>query len=113
MPVIPCRTCPWRKSSTVGGSDIPQFSLDKMRNLTCTVGEGDAFRSIMACHHSADGEETPCVGYLAREGYSNLSVRIMAMQGRVDLHAIVDACDDLDLWPNFADMLAAYEEASR
>lgn len=113
MSATPCPTCPWRKSSTVGGFDIPRFDLDKMRNLIDTVGDGDDFRTVMACHYSPCGGETACVGYVAVEGYSNLNVRIMAARGRIDLPAIWDACESLDLWPSFGEMLAAYEDANR
>ncbi len=82
-----------------------------MRNLRNTVGHGDAFRVIMACHYSEEGGETPCIGYVAQEGWSNLSLRMMAMEGRIDIRAIVEACEGLDLWPNFFEMLDAYEEA--
>lgn len=112
MSDVPCPTCPWRRSSTVGGFDIPGFDLDKMRGLRNTVGEGDAFRPIMACHYSPCGEETACVGYVAVEGYSNLAIRVADIQGRLDLAAIWAACDELDLWPSFVEMLAAYEEAN-
>ena len=110
--VVPCQTCPWRKSSTVGGADIPHFDLDLMRRLANTVGPGDDFRTIMACHGSACGAETICVGYAAIEGYSNLSVRLMAARGEIDLPAIVQACEPLDLWPVFGDILNAYEAAA-
>lgn len=113
MPNIPCPTCPWRRSSTVGGADIPNFDLCKMRNLVHTVGPDDNFRTIMACHYSEEGDETPCIGYVAVEGYSNLSVRLMAMNGKLDLPAIWDAAEGLDLWPSFHEMLAAYEEANQ
>jgi hypothetical protein len=107
MKTVPCATCPWRKSSTIGGSDIPGFSIEMMRNLACTVGPGDAFRKVMACHGSDEGKEEPCIGYLAVEGYSNLNARLM----QVDWHAIDLACADIDFWPSFEEMLAAYEEA--
>lgn len=111
MSDTPCPTCPWLRSSTVGGSDIPGFSIEMMRGLSNTVGPGDDFRPIMACHGSACGAERICVGYAAIEGYSNISVRLMAARDELDLRAIWDACDALDLWPSFAEMLAAYEEA--
>jgi hypothetical protein len=79
-----------------------------MRNLACTVGTGDKFRQVMACHGSPDGAEEPCIGYVAVEGYSNLNVRLM----RLDWRAIDEATAELDLWPSFAEMLTAYEEAS-
>lgn len=111
MSTTPCPTCPWRKSSTVGGADIPGFSLEMMRGLANTVGDGDDFRPIMACHGSACGAEMICVGYAAIEGYTNLAVRMMALRGEVDLPAIWEACELLDLWPSFDEMLSAYEEA--
>lgn len=115
MSAAPCATCPWRKTSTVGGADIPGFNLDLMRGLRCTVGDGDDFRQVMACHYSPEppgGHMRPCAGYVARHGYSNLYVRMMAMAGEIDLPAIVEACDALDLWPSFPEMLAAYEVAA-
>jgi len=119
---VPCPTCPWRTSSTVGGSDIPLFDIDKMRGLrntvpgddnACVVGDpnGDAIRPIMACHYSACGAETPCVGYLYRHGWSNIAVRLMSARGAVDLDAIDEQCSKLDLWPDFHTMLDAYEAA--
>jgi len=107
----PCPTCPWRKSSTVGGADIPRFDIALMRRLTSTVGRGDAFRRIMACHGSACGGETPCIGYVHVEGYTNLGVRLMVMRGELDIEAIDRACAGLDLWDSFDEMLQAYEEA--
>lgn len=108
---IPCSTCPWRRTSTVGGSDIPGFDITLMRKLRACSGRGDDFRRMMACHGSDEGNDRPCVGYLAVEGWSNLNVRIMAMQGRIDVIAIADDCADLDLWSSFDEMLDAYEEA--
>jgi hypothetical protein len=84
-----------------------------MANLATTVGEGDAFRPIMACHYSTFAKEDyPCVGYLAVEGWTNLAVRIGAIEGRFDMQAIADACEELDLWPDFHTMLTAYQEAA-
>lgn len=116
----PCTTCPFRRSSTVGGAEIPGFSLGLMRRLVDTVGDGtDSFRPIMACHYSPEGgrdrcstRQIPCRGYLARHGYSNINVRLMAAREGLPLAEIVEACEQLDLWPDFATMLAAYEEAA-
>lgn len=109
--LLPCPTCPWRKTSTVGGADIPGFSLDLMRGLRKCVGEGDALRKIMACHYSKPGHESACRGYIAREGYSNITARLLASKGVLPLREIIDACEGLDLWENFDAMLKAYEEA--
>lgn len=115
LPVVPCATCPWRKSSTAGGTDIPGFRLELMQELRCTVGprQGeDGWRHIMACHYSPEGSERPCIGYVAQEGLDNIWVRILAATGRIDLGGILTACADLDLWPSFREMLAAYEAAT-
>jgi hypothetical protein len=110
---VPCRTCPWRRESTVGGADIPAFDIDLMRGLANTVGRGDDVRPIMACHYSVCGDETPCVGYVVQEGPSNLAVRIMAMRerGDIDWANVQEQCAALDIWPDFHSMLAAYEDA--
>lgn len=108
----PCPTCPWRKTSTVGGADIPNFEIGLMERLANTVGRSDDFRPIMACHYSAFAKDDyPCVGYLAVEGWSNISVRMNAIEGRIDMGAIMDACESLDLWPDFHSMLNAYRNA--
>lgn len=60
---------------------------------------------------SACGKETPCIGYVAVEGYRNINVRLMAIQGEIDFMAIDAACQPIDLWPSFQDMLEAYEDA--
>lgn len=84
-----------------------------MRNLARTVGDGDWFRPIFACHLSPEGQEFTCVGYVARHGWSNLAVRLQALEGQLNIIAIEDACADLDLWPDFHTMLTAYEHAQR
>ena len=50
--------------------------------------------------------------FLAQEGWSNLSIRMMVIRGDLDMAAIMDACADLELWPDFDTMLEAYEEAA-
>lgn len=107
----PCASCPWRRSSTPGGVDIPGFDMDKMRNLACTVGDGDGFRPIMACHGSTEGNDRPCAGYLYRHGMSNLNVRVLAMRGSIDLAVNAEDCADLDLFDTFDEMLDASETA--
>jgi hypothetical protein len=82
-----------------------------MRGLSNTVGEGDGFRTVMACHYSQCGAESACIGYVHVEGYSNLNVRIMVAKGELDILSIDRECADLDLWDSFHEMLAAYEEA--
>lgn len=109
-PLVPCPTCPWRLDSE-GGSAIPNFDIEKARNLSNTVGRGDAFRPIMACHGSEEDEEYPCVGYLIVEGYSNLAVRMAAIEGRIPLNTIVERNEGLELHEDFESMLGALELA--
>lgn len=109
--LTPCQTCPWLKSNEPGGKGIPNFDIELMRRLSNTVGEGDAFRPVMACHYSPCGGETACRGYVARHGWSNLNVRVLAMKGVIDIKGIVAACKGLKLWKSFAAMLRAFEKA--
>lgn len=111
MTNAPCVTCPWRRSSTVGGFDIPGFKIDKMRRLVNTVGDEDAFRPIMACHYSEEGCDRHCIGYVAVEGYSNLAVRLAAIEGKIDFRVIAEECASIEMWPDFLTMLHAYEVA--
>lgn len=94
----PCATCPWRRDSDP--HKIPGLSLCQARALSNTVGDGDAFRPIMACHGSPEGGERACVGYVATVGYTNLGVRMMALRGEVDFDPV-----DADLYETFDEML--------
>lgn len=67
----------------------------------------------MACHGSEEGAEEPCRGYLAIEGHGNLNVRVLAATGQIPLGDVLDACEELDLYDSFAEMLAAHEAAKR
>lgn len=108
----PCGSCPWLKSNPPGGERIPNFDLGLMRRLKrTTIGREDGFRQIMACHHSTCGDERPCIGYVAVEGWRNINVRLMAMQGDLDVAAINAATATLDLWESFDAMLQAFEDA--
>ena len=110
---VPCGSCPWRRSNPTDGTAIPGFSLTKMRHdLSRTVGDGDAFRPIMACHRSREGGDHTCVGYIAREGWSNLAVRLAAIDGRIPINDIDQGCEGLDLFGSFGEMLAAYEHGA-
>lgn len=105
--VAPCGSCPWRRGADP--ARIPNFdALRADTSLRRVAGAGDAFRPIMACHLSTGGGEVPCVGYVVSDdGYSNLAVRVAAIDGAVDLVAMRAACEDLELHDSFAGMLAA------
>ena len=64
-----CKTCPWKKSATV--ADIPNYDVDRHENLIDTIADETGNVSgigqpitIMACHHSSDGNEYECIGWL-------------------------------------------------
>ena len=111
----PCPTCPWRKDSAKGGVEIPGFSMELMHRLANTVperGSRQVFpRTIMACHQSKTGAEYACAGYIAQEGDTNLTVRLMGQEA-IDVEAVQAACGDIELYPSFYDMLDAYEAAA-
>lgn len=103
----PCKSCPWRVDNDA--SIIPGYNQEKAEALLACVGNEDSFRPIMACHHSAEGKETACRGYLAQEGYRNLNVRLMIMAGRCpDPISVADACyeDGTQLEEDYHDVLA-------
>lgn len=112
----PCASCPWRKSSTVGGDDIPGFDIGLMRNLSDTVpprGEdSDGFRKVMACHGSGEDHQFACAGYLHRHGHQNIQVRFMAAKKEIDMQAVNEGCKGIDLYPDFYTMLDDYEQAA-
>jgi Family of unknown function (DUF6283) len=92
--MLPCKTCPWRVDADI--SAIPGFNSQKAVGSlrTASLGQGDAFRSIMACHHSKENNDYACKGYLAREGWSNLNVRILLANGKMlNPSAALHACE--------------------
>ena len=64
-----CKTCPWKLSTTV--VDIPHYDRTRHENLIDTIADETGNLSginspikIMACHHSIDGKEYECIGWL-------------------------------------------------
>lgn len=89
--LLPCETCPWRIGK--GAETIPFYSQEKALALRNTVGDGDGFRTIMACHHSTEDEPISCRGYLAQVGWTNINVRLFLMKGQIPrLDDISQAC---------------------
>lgn len=104
--LLPCATCPWRFDK--GAETIPTYSQEKALALRNTVGDGDDFRPIMACHHSSEDEPISCRGYLAQVGWSNLTVRMFLAQGRMPSpNKIADACKQaaITLHRNYGEMM--------
>lgn len=108
--LLPCITCPWRIGKDARA--IPNYDHEKAIGLLNTVGRGDAFRTIMACHGSEEGAERACNGYLAREGWSNINVRLLTAKGRLpNPSAIMVACEKfgVELEPDYPTVLEKLE----
>jgi hypothetical protein len=72
----------------------PSIAIRGPRGLQRTVGEDDALRPIMACHGSTDHAPIACKGYLAREGWRNLNVRLLLCQDAIaNPSAVAQACE--------------------
>lgn len=91
--LLPCKSCPWCVENDA--STIPRYVQEKAEGLMCTVGRGDEMRQIMACHNSTDKKMIACKGYLAREGWSNINVRLMLINGDIESPAaVMAACEN-------------------
>lgn len=109
---IPCKSCPWRVDNDA--TDIPGYNHNKACSLMSTVGSYDSFRSIMQCHSSTDENPTACLGYVARDGWSNLSIRVAVISGRIPSPSeIDDACENagISLEPDYETVLAKLSES--
>ena len=108
----PCPTCPWRVGQDA--ATIPHYDQDQAVELLNTVGEGDTFRPIMACHGSTDAKPRICKGYLAQAGWTNIAVRLMIAQGRCPTpEHVLDACKakGIALEPDYPTVLAKLSES--
>lgn len=107
MSALPCPTCPWRVDQSA--ESIPRYNHEKACGLLNTVGEGDDFRPIMACHGSTEEQLYACNGYLAREGWSNLNVRVLLSRGVITNtpDEVAGACEEegIELHPNYRAVL--------
>lgn len=80
-----CKTCPWKLGTTV--ADIPNYQIDKHEGLISTIAiPGDVSQinkpiTNMACHHSADGDERECIGWLHNQlcNGNNIPLRMRMM----------------------------------
>lgn len=110
MSLLPCATCPFRVDQTA--AVIPRYSHGKACNLMNTVGDGDGFRPVMACHGSTEDNNRACNGYLARHGWSNINVRIMLVEGIIESpDHVLDACEaaGIELHADYSEVLAKLE----
>ncbi len=66
-----CSKCPWKKSTDP--NKIPNgYSVEKHKNLSCTIANGpdnlfNGKLSAMACHETSGGNEQYCIGWLMNQ----------------------------------------------
>ncbi|MFL6141698.1 MAG: DUF6283 family protein [Labedaea sp.] len=100
--LLPCASCPWRVHRD--SSTIPGYNHANAINLLSTIGDDDGLRPIMACHGSTDDDMRACKGYLAREGWRNINVRILLVMGQIaNPSAVLKACEGrgVELEPDY------------
>ncbi len=93
-----CAKCPWKVSTNP--HDIPDgYCKVKHGNLKSTIAKpgdlsnlGSATLNVMACHHSKDGQEQHCVGWLNNQlGVGNnimLRMQMMNCENIKDLKTV-------------------------
>lgn len=81
---VQCKKCPWKVSTNP--FDIPDgYDVEKHKALACTIANPGEFRGSstksMACHHSKEGQEEHCVGWLHNQlgPGNNIALRIQMM----------------------------------
>ncbi len=75
--------CPFRRDADPG-----EFTAERYEVLAATAGrpgeEAPIGAPIFACHHTSDGAEVACAGWLAVCGHFHLGVRFAFLSGRLD-----------------------------
>lgn len=109
VPARPCKGCPWVIENDP--AVIPGFDLDQAEALagTCPDEQGmgpDFGAAMMACHHSREGEDFACAGWLAVAGDHHPAVRLERMRGQIPPEALAPRPGWPALHPDFASMIA-------
>lgn len=94
----PCDECPWRRDVAPG-----RFPPERFVALAETAY--DLSRRMFACHKSPDGCEFACAGFLRKSAAHNLSVRMAARGGLIDLSEIGDG--GFPLFSDYVEMAVA------
>jgi hypothetical protein len=64
---------------------------------------------VMACHNSTDTDTIACKGYLAKEGWSNINVRLLLRTGEIENPSeVLQTCmaHGIELEPDYPTVLA-------
>jgi hypothetical protein len=97
--------CPFRRD------DPGEFPADRYEELAATAGgpgaEAPIGAPLFACHHTADGAQVACAGWLAVCGHWHLGVRFALATGRLDPSAVEPQPGWPDLFDDYDEMAAA------
>lgn len=98
--------CPFRRDA-----DPAEFPAQRFELLANTAGgpgrEAPIGAPMFACHHTADGREVACAGWLAVCGTSHLGVRFAAAMGALDPAALNPQPGWPELFDDYEQMAAA------
>lgn len=98
--------CPFRRDADPG-----EFSAERFEILAATAGgpgrEAPFGAPLFACHHTADGAEVACAGWLAVCGQSHLGVRLALATGQLNPDGIGPKPGWPDLFDDYDEMAAA------
>lgn len=98
--------CPFRRDADPG-----EFSAERFEQLAGTAGrpgeEAPLNAPIFACHHTAEGKEVACAGWLAVVGQHHLGVRLATAMGRIDPAALQPGEGWPELFTDYDAMAAA------
>lgn len=83
----PCPTCPWRTDA------VGEFPAEAFRHSANTAH--DASRNVFSCHTSGAEKPAACAGFLLRNSANNLAVRVMQVQGDLDMAEVHDGGHEL------------------
>lgn len=92
---VQCKKCPWKVSTDP--FDIPDgYDVKKHQALKCTIAQPGDIRGtggkVMACHHSKEGQEEHCVGWIHNQlGVGNnigLRIQMLSCENIRDLKVI-------------------------
>lgn len=87
--LVQCKSCPWRVDCDPE-ADIPNYDAAKHEGLSRTIAEPGCASILdtgraMACHHSKDGAEFACAGWLFHQLTvgNNIGLRMQVMAGHM------------------------------
>lgn len=101
MARVPCRTCPWRVDQHA--DEIPCYDHELAEGLVSTTS-GEFGAPIFACHHSRDGAEVVCTGWLWAHGWDSIAIRLQLAVGEMTRADLVPD-PAIDRHHTFAEMI--------